>query len=188
MFKVKNVKKVKIASALVILFAAVMSPLVAWGGTAATVITLNADVAAIVEWDAATYTILAAAWSGSGVFDTRSHAAMTVSKNILLWTNVDVTINPSGTHSGVLTNHTGGSTDTLTTSYSLTNAAVTPVDVGYQTAATFITPRTYTLTHATTVGLYTLVFGAEMTFDNWVTTLPDKGAYSCEITLTAAWS
>ena len=92
MFKVKIVK---IASGLVILFAAVISPLVAWGATTPTVITLNAEVAAIVEWDAATYTILAGDWTGLGVFDTRSHAAMTVSKNILLWTNVNVTIDPS---------------------------------------------------------------------------------------------
>jgi hypothetical protein len=177
--------KVKIASALVILFAAVISPLVAWGaGSVATVITLTGTVDAFAEWDAGTQTITAANWTGH---ITAVNQSRTVTGAYHLYTNVTVTITPTGsTNSGILTN----GTQTLVTEYQITGGVDTP-DVGYKVAGTGggqffeAAANHYHLTHVSGTGVYDVNLLARMSSP--AASAPDSGDYTCGVTLTATW-
>jgi len=176
--------KVKIASALAVLFAAVISSLVAWGaGSVATVITLTGTVDSFAEWDAPTHSIVAADWDGH---ITAVNQSRTVSKTYQLYTNVTVTITPTGTtNSGILTN----GTQTLATEYMITGGIDSP-DGAYKVAGTglgqfFAVLNTYALTHVSGTGAYNVILGARM--KSPTASAPDSGDYTCGVTLTAAW-
>ncbi|MCY2951664.1 MAG: hypothetical protein NTU53_06760 [Planctomycetota bacterium] len=176
--------KVKIASALAFLFAAVISSLVAWGaGSVATVITLTGTVDSFAEWDSATQTITAANWTGH---ITAVNQSRTVTGAYHLYTNVTVTITPTGsTNSGILTN----GTQTLATEYMITGGVDTP-DGAYKVAGTglgefFAVLNTYALTHVSGTGVYDVNLLARMSSP--AASAPDSGDYTCGVTLTAAW-
>ena len=189
--------KVKIASALVILFAAVISPLVAWGsatpGSAGTEITLNATVEDVAEWDALTHIIAAGDWgAGTGHINSVT-VAKTVSKTYQLYMNAGVTITPTGTlNDGILTIPT--TAYVLKTEYTLTGGVgylLTPDDgTTYKLAGAgtgfFAGTNTYTLAHTAGKGSYDVILGAKMSSPT-TTAAPEVGNYTCKVTLTAAW-
>lgn len=177
--------KVKIVCALAFLSAAVIYPLLAWGaGSVATVITLTGTVDSFAEWDAGTHSILASDWSGH---ITAVNQSRTVSKTYKLYTNVTVTLTPTGTtNSGILTN----GTQTLTTEYKLTGNIDGGGDADYKVAGTnagqfFHSANEYTITHVSGTGAYDVTLGARMSSPT--ASAPDSGNYTCGVTLTAAW-
>ena len=181
--------KVKIASALAVLFAAVISPLVAWGaGSVDTIITVNGVVDQFAEWDAGTH-ILNVATHLTAV---GTAGAETQQGAYHIYANVSVTITPTGTtNSGILT-HATQAGQVLKTEYMLTGTALNTYftdDVAFKEAAAafFGGGNHYHLTYTNgDTGEYDVNLDVKMSAP--ANTAPQSGNYSCAVTLTAAWT
>jgi hypothetical protein len=176
--------KCKVATSLVFLSVCLLCPLMAGGaGSVGTVVTLTGTVDAFAEWDAGAHAIVAGDWSGH---ITAVNQSRTVSKTYQLYTNVTVSIAPTGTtNSGILTN----GVRTLTTEYMLTGNLDAP-DADYKVAGAgagefFNAGNTYAITHVGGTGAYNVILSARMSSP--AAAAPDSGNYTCGVTLTATW-
>jgi hypothetical protein len=176
MFKGRNVAKWTVA-----LVGLLMPALAHASGSTATTITITATVDAFAEWASATGTIAASDFTGH---ITAANQSVTATLANTLYSNVTTTITPTaGASSGVLTS----GSQTLTTAYELTG--VDTPDSSYKAAdATsgdfFAVANTYTLTHVSGTGTYTVNLLAKASSG---AVAPDSGNYSCGVVLTAAW-
>jgi hypothetical protein len=175
MFKGRNVAKWTVA------LLGLLIPAMAHAGSTVTTITITATVDGFAEWASSTGTIAASDFSGH---ITAANQSVTASLPNTLYSNITTTITPTtGAHSGVLTN----GTQTLTTAYQITG--VDTPDSSYKPAdATsgdfFDVANTYTLTHVSGTGSYTVNLLAQATSGALA---PDSGNYTCGVVLTASW-
>jgi hypothetical protein len=176
MFKGRNVAKWTVA-----LLGLLMPAMAHASGTTVTTITITATVDGFAEWASSTGAIAASDFTGH---ITSANQSVTASLANTLYSNITTTITPTaGTSSGILTN----GSQTLTTAYELTG--VDTPDSAYKAAdATsgdfFASGNTYTLTHVSGTGSYTVNLLAKASSGALA---PDSGNYSCGVVLTAAW-
>jgi hypothetical protein len=176
MFKGRNVAKWTVA-----LIGLLMPAMAHATGSTVTTISITATVDGFAEWASSTGTIAASDFSGH---ITAANQSVTASLANTLYTNITTTITPTaGAHSGVLTN----GTQTLTTAYQITG--VDTPDSAYKLAdATsgdfFDVANTYTLTHSSGTGSYTVHLLAQASSGALA---PDSGNYTCGVVLTASW-
>ena len=161
---------------------------VAFAATDDAVVSMTATVDSFAEWADPTPTIAAGDWTGSVDGTTISQVAedLTVTEALTLYTNVDVTLSQAGTaNSGILTN----GVETLTTSYQMQGDVDTP-DAAYKAAGAgvgefFNASNTYTVTHVSGDGLYTINLLVQAESDD--TQAEDAGNYTASVTITATW-
>ena len=146
------------------------------------VVTITATVDSFAEWADTSPEIDAEDWTGhvGAVDQTR-----TASLALTLYANVTITLTPSSTGTGILTN----GTNTLSTSYQITGNVTVP-DTAYKPAGTgagefFAAANTYTVTHVAGDGSYAINLLVQAVSPN--DRAPDAGEYSCGVTLTASW-
>lgn len=146
------------------------------------VVTITATVDSFAEWADTSPAIVAGDWTGhvGAVDQTR-----TASLALTLYANVTITLTPSSTGTGILTN----GTNTLATSYQITGNVTVP-DSAYIPAGTgagefFAAANTYTVTHVAGDGSYAINLLVQAVSPN--DRAPDAGDYICNVTLTASW-
>ena len=161
----------------------------AWAAEDAAAVGITATVDGFAEWSEASPTIGAGDWSGgSGGHIVAVNTTLTYTKALTLYTNVDVTITPTGTaNNGILTN----GSYTLTTSYQVQGDVDSP-DAAYKAAGTGggeffdVAGNDYALTHVAGDGSYTVNLLARAV--GGTTAADDAGDYTCTVTMTAVWS
>ena len=160
-----------------------LAPMALAGGSGTnTTVTVNATVDEFFEWRDSDPSITLADFTAS---------AQTKGSSVLLtvWTNMGATITPStgDGKSGVLTS---ASSDTLTTEYKMTGAALgATADSAWKSSGVggaFITGNTYTVQQVNGTGVYTMTVNAQATTSS--AKANDAGGYSCQVVLTATWS
>jgi hypothetical protein len=151
-------------------------------GSAPASVSITATVDPFAEWANASPAIGAGEWTGhvGAVDQTR-----TATKALSLYANVTITLTPSSTGTGILTN----GTNTLSTSYKITGDVTEP-DIAYKAAGTgagefFAAANTYTVTHVAGDGSYAINLLVQAVSPN--DRAPDAGDYTCNVTLTAGW-
>ena len=161
----------------------------AWAAEDAAAVGITATVDGFAEWSEASPTIGAGDWSGgSGGHIVAVNTTLTYTKALTLYTNVDVTITPTGTtNSGILT--TGAAADTLTTSYQIQGDVDVP-DAAYKAAGAgvgefFNAGNTYTVTHVPGDGSYAIDLLVQAESDDVAAS--DAGDYVASLTITATW-
>lgn len=185
-------RRILIVSTLVAALVAYAPP--AWAqGTDDATVSINATVDSFAEWSNAAPTIAASEFAGStdGTTVTVVGESLTVTKILTLWTNVNLTIQPSaGVNAGILTN----GTQTLTTTYQVQGDVGVP-DAAYKAALgasagqffwAGITPNTYAVTHVSGDGSYAINLLAKG--ESSTTKASDAGTYTCGVILTATWT
>ena len=158
-------------------------------GTDNCVISMTATVDGVAEWADATPSIAAGDWTGtvSGTTISVVGEDLNVTKALTLYTNVDVSLSQTGsTNSGILTQ----GVETLTTSYQITGDVDTP-DAAYKAAGAgagefFNVGNTYTVTHVSGDGMYTVNLLVLAESDDGAT--EDAGDYTAGVTITATWT
>jgi len=156
------------------------------------VVGMTATVDGFGEWADATPTIATGDWTGSIDGTTVSQAGedLTVSKALTLYANTTITISAAGTANSGIATH-GTTSDTLTTSYKLTGSDITTPDASWKAAGSgagefFEASNTYEVTHTNGDGSYTVNLEVQLESDDAAAS--DAGNYTCEVTLTAAWT
>ncbi|MFI5380323.1 MAG: hypothetical protein ACHRHE_13570 [Tepidisphaerales bacterium] len=177
--------KSKLTSSVAFLFVCLVFPLIGWGGSAGTTVTLNAQVDSFTEWDATTHLIDTTDWSAGSITSSLPITSKLPVATYALYTNQTVTLTPTGgTNSGVLTN----GTQHLKTEYMLTGTGLALADVDYKVAGAgagqFFNANTYTVTHSAGVGSYQVILNARASSPAGAV---DSGTYSCTVVLTASW-
>lgn len=156
------------------------------------VVGMTATVGSFAEWADATPTIATGDWTGTvdGTTITTIGEDLTVSLAMALYANVTVTITAAGTANSGIATHTTTS-DTLTTSYQLTGADITTPDSAWKAAGSgagefFEAGNTYEVVHTPGDGSYTVDLEVQLESDD--AAVNDAGDYTCEVTMTAAWT
>ena len=118
-------------------------------------------------------------WSGS---ITKVNQQQTASKRIILYTNADTVISAKpGLNNGILTQ----GSYTLETAYRLTGAIASP-DPRFKPAGEFFgSQNVYAVTHVAGTGAY--VINLEVQMSSPPSAAPERGLYTCGVTLTAGW-
>lgn len=181
----------KTTAFLMFVGALVVFAAVAWAGTDDATVSMTATVDTYAEWSDTSPTIGAGDWTGSVDGTTINYVGedLTVTKNLSMYANADITISAAGgTNSGIAT--TGASVDTLTTSYQIRGDVTVP-DSAYKAAGTgggefFEVSNTYTVTHTPGDGSYAIDLMVQLESDDAGSN--ESGNYTCDLILTASWT
>jgi hypothetical protein len=151
-----------------------------------TTVSISAQVDGFAEWADPTPAIAVGDWDGH---ITAVNTAQVVTKPIVLYTNINVTITPTaGANGGVLTN----GAQTLITEYKLTGAPLAlTADAAFKAAGAAAgeffnaANNLYAITHVAGTGTYTINLVVQMKSQQDVA--PDAGVYTAGVVLTASW-
>jgi hypothetical protein len=142
-------------------------------------VTIAASVEEFTEWADPSPVIFEADWTGH---INKVNQRQTASKRIILYTNTDTAVSARpALNNGILSN----GPYTLDTAYRLTGAVTSP-DQRFKPAGEFFSGQNvYTVTHVAGTGAYALNLDVQMSSPK--SAAPEKGLYTCGITLTAGW-